>query len=61
MARIEIMKLHVATRSTTNEKPIAAVIPVTADLKKALSDSIQPQNTVAVYVADCSCFGAVNL
>ena len=48
MAKRDNSKFPVAIRRITNENPIAAVIPVVADAKNALSDSIQHQKTPAV-------------
>ena len=54
MARNESKILPVATSNIVKEKATAAVIPVVADSKKALSDSIQHQKTPAVAAPDFS-------
>ena len=61
MASSDSKTLPVAISKMRNEKPTAAVIPVVADSKKALSDSIQHQKTPAVCTPDCSYAGAFSL
>jgi len=52
IAKIESKIFPVAKSRMTNEKHMAAIMPVVADFKKALSDSIQHQLWRAVCTPD---------
>lgn len=58
IAKRERITFLVAINKMTNAKAIAQIIPFVAEVKKALSDCIQPQNTPAVWIPDFSDSGA---